>query len=152
MSIKASPVPIEHRRFRTAASALPRPTGLRINNLTVCNTSDLRRMIRAGLRYAHAGNLDLHVDVIPEDDWCGAAEIGSSQGINGFQPGVWMLLGVPENRVDARRLAQVIEHECDHLVGLDHDAMPPLSELSVAWAADLSVRVNTHRRRRAPKR
>ncbi len=137
-------IPVRHRVYRRAATMRP-ARRLRINNRTGYRMDDLRALICAGLVHGSVPlGLPLHVDVIHEPQYGGAAIIGHIDDMGEFVPGQWMLLCGPED-LDARRLAQIIEHEIEHLIGLDHDVMPPHHELAVAWAEGLKLR-------RKPKR
>lgn len=132
-------IPARHRAYRRAAEARPAKR-LRINNRTRYRTDDLRALICAGLVHGSVPvGLPLHVDIIHEPQYGGAAIVGHVNDLGDFTPGRWMLLCGPED-LDPRRLAQIIEHEVEHLIGLDHDSMPKYQELTVAWAEGFKLR------------
>lgn len=122
---------------------------LRLVNRSGYDTEDLRRYIRRGLR-ANRVRQDVLVIVVASPIRSrGCAEVGGGR--------MTLAIAAPgrtSTREFYRRFARLIDHECGHLNGYDHDQMRRLSRAFLysegpesRWSRGLRIRY----RGRAPK-
>ncbi len=130
---------------------------LRIDNQTRWDTRDLRRFILAALRHKGAGDRHVSIGYGKHGDVGGWGSYPdnrreASDRRRGCREGATMRLTLPgpgwvaaheRDPIDLRQLAQLLEHEIDHTLGLTHDDMLDWWTLEPTWHKDLIVRWRT---------
>ncbi len=112
---------------------------LKLDNRSGYDTEDLRRLIRRGLRACGVrGTVFVTVMASPIRSR-GCADVGGRRMVLPIAPP-----SRTSEKEQIRRLARVLEHECEHLKGVQHGHMPKQilysSGATPAWARGLRLK------------
>lgn len=114
---------------------------MRIVNETYIRSTDLARFLKKGVAASYVSPEDIGIVTVKyhqkKTDYIRGWAYDTGD-VDLILPRTMVL--TPKN---VRYIAQVWEHELDHVAGRDHRQMPPVCTLHVRWCSDCTLRLRS---------
>lgn len=114
---------------------------MRIVNETYIRSTDLARFLKKGVAASYVSPEDIGIVTVKYHDQ--ATDWAYGWAYDTGDVNLFIYRGMSLTPRNIRYIAQVWEHELDHVAGRDHKNMPPLCTLHVRWCSGCTLRLRS---------